>query len=257
MRGFAGKIAIVTGGSSGIGHATARALVDEGASVVLVARHAEQLERAAKQIGSSSGDRELTFLLDVTDDGAPQAAFDSAIARFGGVDFLCNNAGRDGEGRDVAELNLEEWNRLLATNVTSALRFSQQLAQHLRERRASGAIVNVASINGLSAERHFADYNTSKGALIALNRSLAIDLAPQIRANVVCPGYVETEMTAHYLADPQVRERLEGDIPLGRIGSPSEIGELITFLFSDHASYLTGATIVVDGGRTAGWKGSL
>jgi NAD(P)-dependent dehydrogenase (short-subunit alcohol dehydrogenase family) len=257
MRGVAGKVAIVTGASSGIGLATAKALVDGGAYVVLVARRTEKLKRALKEIGSSAGDLVLACPLDVTDDGAPQGAFEAAVARFGRVDFLCNNAGRDGEGLDVAELDLDGWNRVLGTNVTSALLFSQQLAKHLRERDAPGAIVNVASINGLSAEKHFADYNTSKGALIALNKSLAIDLAPQIRANVVCPGYVETEMTAQFLADPRVRERLEGDIPLGRIGRPSEIGEFIAFLFSDHASYLTGATIVVDGGRTAGWKGSF
>jgi NAD(P)-dependent dehydrogenase (short-subunit alcohol dehydrogenase family) len=257
MRGLAGKVAIVTGASSGIGLAAARALVDEGASVLLVARRTERLESATAEIGGSAGDRVQACVLDVTDDGAPQAAFDAAITHFGRVDFLCNNAGRDGVGLDVADLGLDEWNRLLATNVTSALCFSQQLATHLRGRDATGAIVNVSSINGLAAELHFADYNTSKGALIALNKSLAIDLAPRIRANVVCPGYVETEMTVEYLADRSVRERLEGDIPLGRVGQPSEIGELITFLFSDHASYLTGATIVVDGGRTAGWKGSL
>jgi meso-butanediol dehydrogenase / (S,S)-butanediol dehydrogenase / diacetyl reductase len=257
MQGLAGKAAIVTGASSGIGLAAARALVDAGASVLLVARRAERLDRAAAEIGSSAGDRVLARALDVTDDRAPQEAFEAAIAGFGGVDFLCNNAGRDGEGVDVAELSLDEWNRVLATNVTSALRFSQQLAGHLRERDATGAIVNVASINGLGAELHFADYNTSKGALIALTRSLAVDLAPRVRANAVCPGYVETEMAAQYLADPEVRGRIEGDIPLGRVGRPAEIGELIAFLFSDHASYLTGSTVVVDGGRTAGWKGGL
>ena len=108
-----------------------------------------------------------------------------------------------------------------------------------------------------TAERHFADYNSSKGALLAMTRSMAVDLAPEIRANAICPGYVETEMTASYLADQRARRRIEDGIPLGRVARAQEIGETIAFLLSDHASYITGATITADGGRTAGWRGAI
>lgn len=222
--------------------------------MVLVARREELLREAVAELEEGAA---LACPADVGDEASAAVAFEAAIGRFGQVDFLCNNAGADGQGRDFAELDEGAYRQLTEVNVGGAFRFSQALARHLRARRAPGAIVNVASINGILAERHFSDYNTSKGALIALTRSIAIDLAPEVRANVICPGYVETEMTAHYLADPDARRRIEDDIPLGRVGLPHEIGETIAFLFSDHASYITGAAIMVDGGRTAGWRGGL
>jgi len=258
VRGLAGKVAIVTGASSGIGLATASALVEHGASVVLVARRADRLGSAVDALRAAGhAGTALACPADVADLGAAQTSLDAALERFGHVELLCNSAGVDGQARDFAELDGARWQHLMEVNVGGALRFSQALTRHLRGRGATGAIVNVASINGLSAERHFADYNTSKGALIALTRSMAIDLAPDIRANVVCPGYVDTEMTASYLADPGVRARIGNDIPLGRVGQPHEIGETIAFLLSDHASYITGATITADGGRTAGWRGAI
>ena len=209
MRGLAGKVAIVTGASSGIGLATARALVEQGTSVVALARGEDKLAAAIDELaaGSRAG-AVIACAGDVGCESAVRSAFETAVEHFGKVDYLCNNAGADGQGLDFADLDEAEWERLLDINIGGAFRFSQGLARHLRQRGAPGAIVNVSSINGFSAERHFADYNTSKGALIALTKSIAIDLAPHIRANVICPGYIETEMTAGYLADPAVRARL-------------------------------------------------
>jgi NAD(P)-dependent dehydrogenase (short-subunit alcohol dehydrogenase family) len=254
FRGLADKVAIVTGGSAGIGRATAETLAAAGARVLLVARRREKLESAVEEIGDAAAGCPA----DVGDPEAARTVVQAALDRFGQVDLLCNNAGSDGQGRPFTDLDPAAWSRLLEVNVSGAFRLGQAVARHLLSRRAPGAIVNVASINGLSAEVNFADYNTSKGALVTLTKSMAVDLAGDgIRVNAVCPGYVETEMTASTLADPDARRRLERDIPLGRVGAAREIAETIAFLLSDHASYITGAAIVVDGGRTAGWKGAL
>ena len=131
------------------------------------------------------------------------------------------------------DLDLASWRRVLDVDLTAPFRLSQALALHLREVGTGGAIVNVASINGVVAERGFADYNTAKGALIALTRSAAIDLAPDgIRVNAVCPGYIETEMSVEYLADDLTRRRIEEAIPLGRVGSAAEVARTIGFLLS-------------------------
>jgi meso-butanediol dehydrogenase/(S,S)-butanediol dehydrogenase/diacetyl reductase len=258
VRGLAGKVAVITGASSGIGRATASVLAEAGARVVLVARREQNLDQAVRELQAACGDQVACGCAgDVADDDTARRVFATAVERFGRADFLCNNAGLDGQGRDFIDLDPDEWAHLLSVNLGGAFRFSQVFARHLRDRQAPGAIVNVSSINGLSAEWHFADYNTTKGALITLTKSMAVDLAPTIRVNAICPGYVETDMTAAYLADKEARSRIERAVPLQRVGQPHEIAESVAFLFSDHASYITGATIVADGGRTAGWKGGL
>jgi len=252
MRGLADRVVIVTGASSGIGAATARALGGFGAQVVLVARRAGRLNALASELPGST-----VVVEDVGAEGAARRIVDAAVAAHGQVDLLVANAGIDGEGKDVLELDIDAWRRVLEINTTSTFALGQAVARHLVGRAAAGAIVNVSSINGLAAEAHFADYNTSKGAVVALTRSMAIDLAARgIRVNAVCPGYAETEMTAPYLADPDVRRRLEHDVPLGRIARAAEVAEVICFLLSDHASFVTGVAVPVDGGRTAGWVGS-
>ena len=248
--GLDGKVAIVTGGGTGIGRAAAEHLIGSGAHVLLVGRRAEPLERTARELGAAF------HACDVSDANAGIVA--AAETAFGRVDLLVNNAAIDGAGASLPELPQSSWSRVLEVNVTAAFRLIQELATHLRSRDAGGAVVNISSINAIVAEHAFADYNTSKGALLALTRSAAIDLAGSgIRVNAVCPGYVETEMTAPYLQTKGVRERIERDIPLGRIGSPGEIGAVVAFLLSDQASFITGATIVVDGGRTAGFVGGV
>ncbi len=248
--GLAEKVAIVTGGGTGIGRAAAEHLIGSGVRVLLVGRRAELLERTAQELGAAF------HACDVSDADAGIVA--AAVAAFGRADLLVNNAAIDGAGASLPELPESSWTRVLEVNVTAAFRLIQELAAHLRGREAGGAVVNVSSINAIFAEHAFADYNTSKGALLALTRSAAMDLAESgIRVNAVCPGYVETEMTAPYLQDEGVRQRIARAIPLGRIGSPGEIGAVVAFLLSDQASFITGATIVADGGRTAGFVGAL
>jgi meso-butanediol dehydrogenase/(S,S)-butanediol dehydrogenase/diacetyl reductase len=258
MEGIEGGVAVVTGGSSGIGLATANLLLSHGARVVIVARGAERLALVSAELAADHNeDHVATIALDVAAPGAAAHILETTQERFGPVTLLCNSAAIDGEAKPATELSTAHFRTVLEVNVLATFKLARAVARAAIERKASASIVNVSSINGLLAEEHFTDYNTSKGAVVSLTQSLALDLAPHgIRVNAVCPGYTLTSMTADYLRDPAVRAHIEAGIPMRRIADPDEIAQVITFLLSARASYVSGVALPVDGARTAGFTGA-
>ena len=250
---LAGRTALVTGGTSGIGLAAARRLAQDGAAVLVLGRDAARLDDALETLRAAvPGAVFAGRTADVTDADAMAAAADATAALGTRLDILVAAAGIDGEGRDVLDLDPDAFGRVLDVNVRGLFLAGQAAARLMTKDGRGGAIVLVASVNGLAAEPGFADYNASKGGAVLLARSMGRDLAGRgVRVNAVCPGYTRTPMTQASLDDPAALAAVLAAIPLGRPAEPEEIAAVIAFLASDEASYVTGSAIVVDGGRTA------
>jgi NAD(P)-dependent dehydrogenase (short-subunit alcohol dehydrogenase family) len=229
MRGLDGKRVVVTGGTSGIGEATCRRFRDEGARVVSIA----------------VDDAEGSIVCDVADPAQVEEAFAHVDELLGGVDVLVANAGVSIRSPFV-EIREEDWQRVLDVNLGGVFRCAQQAAR----RMGDGVILMTASTNGLTGHEHYAGYNASKAGVILLARTLARELAPRIRVNAVCPGYVLTPMQRAEYTD-EMLAAVDASIPLGRHARPDEIAALFAFLASDDAAYITGASIAIDGGETA------
>jgi meso-butanediol dehydrogenase/(S,S)-butanediol dehydrogenase/diacetyl reductase len=250
------RCAVVTGAATGIGRATALAFARDGYAVALVGRRAAPLEQLADELRQSGGDA-IAFSADVASPEEIAAAIDATVERFGGIDALVNNAGV-GESGPLLEESLEQWNETLRINLTGAFLTTKLALPHLIERR--GAVVNVASVNGILAGPGWTSYCVSKAGLIMLAKCVAGDYGRQgIRANSVCPGWVRTPMGDHDMdevakAHGTDREgayaRAHKQHPLGRPGEAEEIADVIAFLASPAAAYVTGATVIVDGGTT-------
>jgi len=259
---FQGKTALVTGGASGIGFAAALRLAREGAAVVAVSRDAERCAHAERQLRDAAPGASIHAIAADTTDPAAMADAVARAAALGAdnrLDILVAAAGIDGEAKDILDLDPANFGRVLDVNIRGLFIAGQAAARVMTQDPADrvgahskGAIVLVASVNGMQAEPGFADYNASKGGAVLLARSMGRDLAGRgVRVNAVCPGYVRTPMTMAYLDDPDTAEAINKGIPLGRVAHPDEIAAVIAFLASDEASYITGSAIVVDGGRTA------
>lgn len=231
-----GKRAVVTGGTSGIGAATSRRFLREGAEVVSVSLGPEE------EIDGLSG----AVHADVSAADEVARAFGEADRLLGGLDVLVANAGISLR-HPFLEITPEEWQRVLAVNLTGVFHCAQQAARRIE----SGVILMTASTNAAGGHPLYADYNASKAGVVALARTMALELAPRIRVNAVCPGYVLTPMQkAEY--SPEMLRAVDRRIPLGRHATPDEIAGLFAYLASDDAAYITGAAIPIDGGELAG-----
>ena len=247
-----GRTAIVTGGGRGLGRHMAGALSDAGANVVLCARELEPLEEVREEI-EARGRSALALELDVTEGESVERVVAEAERAFGSVDVLVNNSGATW-GAPPAEMPPEKFDRVIAVNVRGTFLMSQAVGRRMIERGSGGTIVNVASIAGLVGGNpdymQTVGYNSSKGAVISMTRDLATSWARHgITVNAVAPGWFPTRMSGGLIERHE--ERMLADIPLGRFGNPEDLKGVVVFLASPAASYITGQTIVVDGGATA------
>jgi meso-butanediol dehydrogenase/(S,S)-butanediol dehydrogenase/diacetyl reductase len=244
MQALGGKIAVVTGGTSGIGAATAARLKADGASVIA-------LDLKPPEEGLAFGEFRR---LDVTRRDDAQACVSSILQDHGRIDILVNCAGVGSVTGAFQDLDLEVWDRVMAVNFMSVAAISRMVMPSMCA-RGSGSVVNVASTFGLLARRNAAPYSVSKAAVIHLTKCMAIDLGETgVRVNCVCPGLIDTPMTA-YLNEPSQaasRDRLKASHAMNRLGEAREVAEAIAFLASDAAAYITGQALAVDGGYTAG-----
>jgi NAD(P)-dependent dehydrogenase (short-subunit alcohol dehydrogenase family) len=247
---FAGAPVVVTGAGSGIGAAACEVFAELGASIVLVGRKIAWLERTAASLARYNVET-LCLAADVTDEHAVNDVRDTVQARFGRCRALVNNAG-NAHRTKLAELESAKWHELIAVNLHSVFYMTRAFLPLLEAADGHGAIVNVASIFGIMAQPEMPTYSAAKGAVIALSRQLAADYGRRgVRINSINPGPILTERTAAGYADGRRDMRPTAEaVLLGRFGEPREIGNMIAFLASDAASYVHGATIVVDGGRT-------
>jgi len=243
---LSGKIALVTGGSRGIGFATAKILSENGAIVIITSKNQERLEKAASKIPNA-----VWITSDIRNTNDVKNVVKKIIEKFGKLDILVNNAGIFPKIKQLHEINEDEWNEVLDVNLTGQFRFTKEAIPYLQ--KTSGSIINISSDAGLKAYQGFnADaYSASKAALILLTKCWALEYAKdKIRVNCICPGVVDTDMTKPFLKTQKDIEFMDNEHPIGRIGQPQEIGKAVLYFASDDASWTTGAILTVDGGES-------
>jgi NAD(P)-dependent dehydrogenase (short-subunit alcohol dehydrogenase family) len=248
---FSGKVALVTGAAAGIGRATTLAFAREGAKVVVADVMVKEGEEAAQAIRKAGG--EAIFLkTDASKPAEVEAMVKQAVENFGRLDFAFNNAGIEGKTAPTAECTEENWDRIISINLKGVwLCMRQEIPVMVRQ--GSGAIVNTASIAGLVGFPGLPAYTASKFGVIGLTKAAALEYAKQgIRVNAVCPGVIHTAMVDRLIeGNPEMEAGLSAGTPLGRMGKPEEIAEVVIWLCSDKASFVTGHALVADGGYVA------
>jgi len=241
-----GKVALITGGSRGIGFATAKIMSENGATVVITGKDSERLAKSVLKIPNSIG-----IVADIRKTDEVKNVVSKTIEKFDKLNILVNNAGIFPKIKQLHEIDEDEWNEILDVNLTGQFRFTKEAIPHLQ--KTSGSIINISSDAGLKAYQGFnADaYSATKAALIILTKCWALEYAKyKIRVNCICPGVVDTDMTKPFLKTQQDKDFMNNEHPIGRIGKPEEIAKAIMYFVSDDASWTTGAVLAVDGGES-------
>ena len=243
------KVSIVTGASRGIGRGVSVALAQAGSHLVLAARNEKDLAETARMV-EETGRKALVVPTDVSDFDSVTNLADIANREFGKIDVLINNAGT-GSTKYIMDLPVEEWKKVVDCNLTGTFFCAKAVAKYMIE-QCSGKIINMSSVFGFIGSRFAAPYCSTKGAIITLTKVMALEWAQfNINVNAMAPGYVDTEMIAYALEDPKSKEAKIRGTPLRRIGKPEDIGPLTVFLASAASDFMTGETVIIDGGQTA------
>jgi NAD(P)-dependent dehydrogenase (short-subunit alcohol dehydrogenase family) len=245
-----GRVAIITGGSGGLGVVMAQGLAKAGADVVLVGRNQDKLNEAAKQVAEVAGQAALPVVCDVTNKQDVERMVAEVLAAYGRIDILINNAGINVR-QPIAELDEETWNRIQKTNLTAPLFCSQAVFKPMKEQKY-GRIIHISSMLGQVALPERGSYCSSKGGLIQLGKVMALEWAEhQITVNTLCPGPIATELNQVVINNPEANQLFIDNIALGRWGRPDELQGAVLYLAAEESSFMTGTTLVVDGGWTA------
>jgi dihydroanticapsin dehydrogenase len=243
---LSGKVVLVTGGSRGIGFATAKILSENGATVIITAKNQERLDNAVEKIPNSLG-----IVADIRKSNDVKNVVKTIIEKFDKMDILVNNAGMFPKIKQLHEIDEDDWKEVLDVNLTGQFRFTKEAIPHLQ--KTSGSIINISSDAGIKAYQGFnADaYSASKAALILLTKCWALEYSKdRIRVNCICPGVVDTDMTKPFMKTQKDKDFMNNEHPIGRIGQPDEIGKAVLYFASDDASWTTGAVLTVDGGES-------
>ena len=249
-----GKVAIVTGGTSGIGRDTCVLFAKAGAKVVVAGRREIEGKETLELVRAVGGDG-MFVKADVSQTAQVQALLQETVKKFGRLDVAFNNAGIEGNTLPIVEQPEAEWDRTIAINLKGVWLCLKYEMQQMLKQGGPGAIVNMSSVAGLIGSSGFATYCASKHGVLGLTKSAALEGAPHgIRVNAVCPAVIETPMGERLFGDPQVRKYMTGLHPIGRFGTPMEVAEAVLWMCSDGASFMTGQSLVLDGGFLAGPK---
>ena len=240
------KIAIITGGGTGIGLATARAFCQEGAKVILFGRRKEKLEKAVEKLGGSA----IIVQGDMTNNNDLDKLINETLHNFKKIDILVNNAGLF-NGSPIHEISDSQWDEIMDINIRSVFQLTRRVLPVMLSQKY-GSIIHISSILGLIAVPQVAAYNVSKGALNQFSRSIAVEYGSSgIRSNSICPGLIATDMTADLMKDADLMKEWSKEYPIGRFGKPEDVANACLYLASDESSFVTGITLPVDGGFTA------